>query len=200
MNFDETTETQDFDHFLPQRNSLLIRGLLLTATGAMLTVFSVVKPDVRIMSQSSSWLPMVAFVILISGVLACLDTYVARHSKEFYINLHIAILDTVFGILLLTELNKSAEKLILLAAAYLLVKGLFRVIAAVNVKFSHASAATLGGMLSAFLGLLLWQEWPSSSMWFICFCLSVDIMTRGWALFRFGVWLRAVHIARSLES
>lgn len=191
--------TLDFDHFLPQRNSLLIRGLVLTATGALLTLFSIVKPDVQIMSQSSSWLPMVAIVILATGLLACLDAYISRHSKEFYVNLQIAILDTVIGIFLLTELNKSAEKLILLAAAYLLIKGIFRVVAAMIVDFPHATSATLGGMLSVVFGTLLWQEWPSSSMWFICFCLSADVMTRGWALIRFSVWLRRLHKTRMQE-
>lgn len=194
-----TETTQNFDHFLPQRNSLLIRGLLLVTSGSVLTILSAVKPDVHIMSQTSSWLPLVAFVILAAGMLACLDAYISRHSKEYFINLQIAILDSVVGIMLLAELNKSAEKIILLAAAYLLIKGIFRLFAAITVDFSHASSATLGGLFSVVLGLLLWQEWPSSSMWFICFCLSADIMTRGWALVRFGVWLRAVH-KRKLES
>lgn len=180
----------NFDHFIPQRNTLLVRGLVLTVAGGLLTLFSLLIPDVRIMFQNSSWLPMVAIVIVASGVFSGLDAVFWRHSKEFYTNLQIAVLDSVVGIVLLTELNKPAEKLILLAAAYLIIKGLFRVFAAYTVHFSHSSVATLGGLLSVILGVLLWQEWPSSSMWFICFCLSIDIMTRGWALTRFGIWLR----------
>lgn len=197
MNVNETP--QDFDHFLPQRNSLLIRGLFLATTGSLLTILSVFESGVKIMSQTSSWLPMVAFVILAAGLLASLDAYVSRHSKEFFINLQIAILDTVVGTIFLTDLNKSAEKLILLAAAYLMIKGIFRIFAAITVHFSNARSATLGGMFSVVLGVLLWQEWPWSSMWFICFCLSADIMTRGWALVRFGVWLRAQHKIKSQD-
>ncbi|MGR8997921.1 MAG: DUF308 domain-containing protein [Gammaproteobacteria bacterium] len=198
MNLTETSK--EFDHFLPQRNTLLIRGLLLTLAGSILTIFSVFKPDVRIMSQTSSWLPVVALVILAIGLLASLDAYISRHSKEFYINLQIAVLDTVIGIFLLSELNRATERLILLAAAFLLIKGIFRVFAAITVHFPHATSAILGGTLSIILGILLWQEWPSSSMWFICFCLSADIMTRGWALVRFGVWLRALYKTRNQES
>lgn len=180
----------EFDHFLPQRNSLLARGLFLTVTGTVLTVLSVIEPDVRIMSQSSSWLPMVGFVVLLTGLFACLDAYRSRHSKEFYIHLQIAVLDTVVAIILLNELNKSSEKIILLAAAYLMIKGIFRIFAALTVHFSHSNSAILGGAISFILGMVLWQEWLSSSMWFICFCLSADTMTRGWALFKFGLWLR----------
>ncbi|MBL6986270.1 MAG: hypothetical protein ISR72_04340 [Methylobacter sp.] len=191
---------QNVDYFLPQRNTLLIRGLVLTVTGSLLIVFSIVAPDVKIMSQSSAWLPMVAFVILLTGLLACLDTYILRHSKEFFVNLQIAVLDTVIGVFLLTELNRSEERIILLAAAYLLIKGIFRVFAALTVAFINANTAVSGGLLSVFLGVLLWQGWPSSSMWFICFCLSVDIMTRGLALTRFGLWLKGQYKIKETEN
>ncbi|MCK9606976.1 MAG: hypothetical protein M0R33_11085 [Methylomonas sp.] len=187
----QTDGLTDFDHFLPQRNTLFVRGLVLTVSGGLLTLFSLLIPDVRIMFQNSSWLPMVAIVILASGAFSCLDAVFWRHTKEFYTNLQIAVLDSIVGIMLLTELNKPADKLIMLAAAYLMIKGLFRVFAGYAVHFSHFNVAIFGGMLSVFLGILLWQEWPLSSMWFICFCLSIDIFTRGWALTRFGVWLKA---------
>ena len=106
-------------------------------------------------------------------------------------NLQIGVLDTVVGLIILTELNKSEDKLLLLVSAYLLIKGIFRILAAYSVHFSHFNIATLGGLISVILGMLLWQEWLGKSMWFICFCLSIDIMTRGWALTWFGIWLKA---------
>ena len=180
----------DFDHFLSQRNTLFVRGLVLSIAGVILTTLSVLVPNVRIMYQNSSWLPIVAMVILGTGVLACLDAFLWRHTKEFYINLQIGALDTVVGLMILTELNKTADKLILLASAYLLIKGIFRILAAYSVHFSHFTVATFGGLVSVIMGMVLWQEWLGTSMWFICFCLSIDIMTRGWALTRFGIWLK----------
>ena len=190
---DQSDSSVKYDHFVNQRNSLFVRGLVLTITGVILTLLTLVEPNVRIMSQNSSWLPMVAFVILIAGLFASLDAYLWRHSNEFFINLQIAVLDVTVGMILLNELNKAADKLILLVAAYLMIKGVFRIVAAYAVHFSHFSVATFGGLLSVVMGVLLWQEWPLSSMWFICFCLSVDIMTRGWALIRFGLWLKTQH-------
>ena len=181
----------NFDHFLSQRNTLFVRGLILSIAGISLTTLSVLVPDVRIMSQSSSWLPIVALVIFGTGILACLDALLWRHTKEFYVNLQIGVLDTVVGLIILTELNKSEDKLLLLVSAYLLIKGIFRILAAYSVHFSHFNIATLGGLISVILGMLLWQEWLGKSMWFICFCLSIDIMTRGWALTWFGIWLKA---------
>ena len=97
------------------------------------------------MSQSSSWLPIVALVILLSSLMAWMDTYILRNSKEFFINLHIAVVDFIVGLILLNELNKSADRLILLAAAYLSIKGLFRIFAANNLEFSDDYSAISGG-------------------------------------------------------
>lgn len=187
----------NFDHFLSQRNTLFARGLVLSVAGVLLTTLSVLVPGVRIMYQNSSWLPVVAMVILGTGILACFDAFLWRQSKEFYVNLQIGILDTVVGLIILTELNKTADKLILLASAYLLIKGIFRILAAYSVHFSHFTVATFGGLVSVLMGMVLWQEWLGASMWFICFCLSVDIMTRGWALTRFGIWLKTQHKLRN---
>jgi len=180
----------DFDHFLSQRNTLFVRGLILSIAGIALTTLSILVPDVRLMHESSSWLPIVAFVILGTGILACMDALVWRRTKEFYVNLQVGVLDAVVGLIILTELNKSVDKLLLLVSAYLLIKGIFRVLAAYRIHFSHFNIATLGGFISVILGMVLWQEWLGKSMWFLCFCLSIDIMTRGWALTWFGIWLK----------
>lgn len=195
-----TESKADFDHFLPQRNTLFARGLVLSIAGVALTTLSVLVPDVRMMSESSSWLPIVALVIFGTGILACLDAFLWRHDKEFYVNLQIGVLDTVFGLIILTELNKSADKIILLVSAYLLIKGIFRILAAYSVHFSHFNVATLGGFVSVAMGMVLWQEWLGQSMWFICFCLSIDIMTRGWALTWFGIWLKTQYKLKNQQS
>jgi len=190
----------NFDHFLSQRNTLLVRGLILSIAGVALTTLSVLVPDVRMMYESSSWLPIVSLVILGTGILACLDAFLWRHTKEFYVNLQIGVLDAVFGLIILTELNKSADKLILLVSAYLLIKGIFRILAAYSVHFSHFNVATFGGIISVVMGMVLWQEWLGQSMWFICFCLSIDIMTRGWALTWFGIWLKTQYQLKNPSS
>ena len=33
--------------------------------------------------------------------------------------------------------------------------------------------------MSAILGLLLWNSWPSSGLWFIGFCVGIDLIAEG---------------------
>lgn len=192
-----TKSSRNFESFLPQRTAILVRGLLMTFTGLLLMIFSAIHPEVKIMSQLSAWLPVVAIAMLAIGLFECLDVYISRHSQDFFTNLQLALFDTVVGIIILSELNKSHERLILLVATYLLVKGAFRFLASTAGEFPYSTSAKVGGAISVILGLLLWQEWPFSSIWFICFCLSIDIATRGWALTRFGMWLNHIHNSRA---
>ncbi len=180
----------EYDDFISQRHTIYLRGLGLSIVGLFLTLFSLIKPDVYLLSGDNSWLPLIAIVIIITGLMEAFDAFLFRQRKEFYLNLQLAVFDTVFGWFFLTELNKSVDKLMLLAAAFLVIKGLFRVIAAYAVRFPNHIVATVGGAISVGLGILLWQEWPFKTIWFICFALSLDLTTRGWALFRFGNWLK----------
>ena len=189
------TRAEDFDQFLPQRKLILIRGLLMMVVGGLLTLMTLLallNPDTAIMSLSNAWLPLVAIFIIVIGLMECIDTFVTRHSKEFFFNLQFAIIDIVIGFFLLFEQEREPDRIILLVAAFLLIKGIFRVIAAYSVKFPNAASATTGGLISILLGIMLWQQWPSTSFWFISLCLCIDIVTRGLALTRFGLWLRAL--------
>ncbi|MDT8407861.1 MAG: hypothetical protein RQ715_11490 [Methylococcales bacterium] len=187
----------EYNDFLPQRHTIWVRGLALTGVGLLLTFFSLLKPDVYLLSGDNSWLPLIAIVIMITGFMEGLDALLFRQRKEFYLNLQFAVFDTVFGLFFLTELNKTTDKIMLLAAAFLVIKGLFRLLGAYMVRFPNHISAIVGGAISIFLGVLLWQEWPFKSLWFICVALSLDLATRGWALYRFGVWLKQLGSPKS---
>ncbi|MGR9115489.1 MAG: HdeD family acid-resistance protein [Gammaproteobacteria bacterium] len=195
----QKAHTEDFDQFLPQRKAILIRGILMMLVGSLLTfmtLLTLANPDTAIMSLTNGWLPIVAIFIIIIGFLECIDTFMTRHSKEYFFNLQFAIIDIVVGFFLLFEQEREPSRIILLVAAFLLIKGIFRVVAAYSVQFPNATSATTGGLISISLGIMLWQQWPSTSFWFISLCLCIDIVTRGWALTRFGIWLKALEKKR----
>ena len=193
------TNTEDIDQFLPQRKLILMRGVLMTIVGCLLTLMTlltVINPDTTIMSLPNGWLPIIAIFIIVIGFLEGIDTFMTRHSKEFFFNLQFAIIDIVVGFFLLFEQEREPDRIILLVAAFLLIKGIFRVMACYSVKFPNAASATTGGMISILLGMMLWQQWPSTSFWFISLCLCIDIVTRGWALIHLGLWLKAIERTR----
>lgn len=178
-----------YSQFIPQKTLIYLRGFFMLLLGGLISAASIIAPGVYILSGPNGWLPVAAMILISVGLLECYDTFISRHSERFVVNLQFAIMDTVFGAIILFELHYDAFKLSILIAAFLVAKGLFRFIAAYAGHFPHSKSTLIGGIISFLLGMLLWVRWPSTSVGFVSFCLSADIALRGWALINFGWWL-----------
>lgn len=182
-----------FDNLVALRKLILLRGWTMMLFGLLIGVLSILLPDIRIMSDVNSWLPLVALFLLLCGALEAFDAYLSKGSEEFLINLQLAILDTVVGIFMLFGMADDFTQFTMLVAAFMIIKGTFRVFAVSAVKMENSMKSTVvGGFISIGLGLMLWSQWPFSSAWFMSFCLCVEIGLRGWALSNFAVWLKTL--------
>jgi uncharacterized membrane protein HdeD (DUF308 family) len=176
--------------FYAHRYQILFRALIMAVLGAVFAIGSLLKADVRMMFGENAWLPLVAFVILIVGCLETIDAYLTRHSKAFLFNLHAALFDMIIGIFILFGLEDHIELLIPLVAAFMIAEGLFRSIAAKVIKLPNAISIIFGSIISVCFGLSLWTGWPTNMAWYVSFCLSVELMLRGWASILFALWLQ----------
>lgn len=182
-----TEDRSQFDHNW-QRH--LIQGCSILLLGLLLSLASLFNGDAVILGANFfSWLPACGVLILGFGLLECLDGYLAKQQRDFYHNVHVGILDVVVGGLLLVGLNKTAEQLIPLIAAFLMVRGGVRFSLSRALKLENLSAS-ICGLLSILLGILLWLRWPTAESWFTAFSLSAEIAFRGWAAMMFALWLR----------
>jgi hypothetical protein len=183
---------KEFSQFLPQRFYIFIRGWIMLIFGSFLSIFSLLAPNVQIMTVDTGWLPVASFMIILIGLLECFDTYLSKQTNRFIINLQFAVMDTVFGVVFLFVLGYGYE-FSFFVVLYLLVKGIFRVFAASIGGFPHRKTTIIGGMISTVLGILIWIMLPSAlPIGFISFCLCFEIALRGLALLRFATWLREI--------
>jgi hypothetical protein len=183
---------KEFSQFLPQRFFIFIRGWIMLIFGSFLSIFSLLAPNVQIMTVDTGWLPVASFMIILIGLLECFDTYLSKQTNRFIINLQFAVMDTVFGVVFLFVLGYGYE-FSFFVVLYLLVKGIFRVFAASIGGFPHRKTTIIGGMISTVLGILIWIMLPSAlPIGFISFCLCFEIALRGLALLRFATWLREI--------
>lgn len=183
-------EQQELAQFLPQKSLIQLRGYILLGIGVLISLGSIIAPDVGMLSYKNAWLPVAAFVILLTGLVESLDTFISRNTTRFFVNLQFAILDTVVGLVLFFSLDYPAYKLSILIAVFLMVKGLFRVIGAYAGHFATTKQTMVGGAVSLLLGLLIWMQWPGEpSSAVLSFCLSLELALRGWALLRLADWL-----------
>jgi hypothetical protein len=68
--------------------------------------------------------------------------------------------------------------LTLLFAILFLAMGFFRLITSIWYRFPNWGGVALSGAVSIALGLMLWNPWPASRLWFIGLCLGAGWLGR----------------------
>ena len=97
----------------------------------------------------------------------------------FLLELLLAVLYFVAGVIIVSAPAGSALALTLVIAAYLLVGGIFRVVAAFSLRFRGSGWLAFSGVVAFILGLAVWQNWPATGLWFIGLCVGVELIVQG---------------------
>ena len=160
----------------------MFRGAMMFVLGSLLLIFTVLEPNMKMLGESASWLPFASTLILVFGILRCLDAFASDSNALFLMNMQAGIIDTVCGFVILTNLQEESVALSLLIASYLFIQGLFRSILTFSIEITNSNSIRISGYISVLLGIMIWMNWPFSSLWCLSFALSVEITTRGWAL------------------
>jgi uncharacterized membrane protein HdeD (DUF308 family) len=84
----------------------------------------------------------------------------------------------------------GALSLTLLLAAFFMVGGILRIVAAVSFRFPGRGWAVFGGLVTLVLGAMIWSEWPTSSIWVIGTFVGIDLIFDGWSLVMTGMAAR----------
>lgn len=170
---------------------LLLQGIVIGFMGGTLGLASVSSPDAVILNaREFSWLPMCGMVILSLGIVECLDAFLAKEMRDFLQNLQVGVLDAVIGGLILFGISGTPQRLSLMIAAYLIVRGIVRIVLVYALHLPNALSTAFGGLVSVVLGIMVFVEWPSTASWFLALCLNVEISFRGWAICMFALWVR----------
>jgi uncharacterized membrane protein HdeD (DUF308 family) len=159
-----------------------LRGSAMILIGVIIAILSLVSPDVYMLGEHASWLPVIGFIVLLVGILRCVDGLASETAQGYLFNMQGGILDIVVGFLVFFS-NDSTDvnNVNLLIVGYLLTQGIYRNVLLSVAEIRNPLSNRVTGAVSIILGILIWIDWPTS-MWFIAFSLSVDISFRGWVL------------------
>ena len=158
-----------------------IQGKAMIFIGGGLAILSIVSPNVYMLGQNASWVPVIGIIVLLVGIMRCLDGLASETAQGKLYNMQGGILDVVVGFLVVFSTNDEVNYLNLLIVGYLLTQGLYRNILLSVAKIRNPLPNRVTGLISIILGIMIWIDWPAS-LWFLAFSLSVDISFRGWAL------------------
>ena len=159
----------------------LIFGIVLIAIGVM----AIGQAFVASLASMS----LLGWLVIVSGLVQALLAFRVRNWSGFFLHLLGGVLEIVVGFLIVAAPLSAAIALTLLLAVYLLVGGLFRMIATLFIRFPGSGWGVLGGLISFLLGLALWQQWPTSGLVFVGTCVGVALILHGasWIAFALGI-------------
>ena len=80
----------------------------------------------------------------------------------------------------------------MVVAAFLVVAGLFRIVAALSLRLPNWGWQLLRGFVTLLLGVLIYRAWPFSGLWVIGLFVGIEMIFYGWAWIMLALEVRAV--------
>jgi uncharacterized membrane protein HdeD (DUF308 family) len=131
-------------------------------------------------------------LILLGGIGETVGAFWCRGWSGFFLHLLSGVLSIVIGVLFLRAPVGAVLALTLLVACFLLVGGIFKIVAALSYRFSAWGWPLVSGVIDVILGVMIWQEWPASALWVIGLFVGINLVFRGFNWIAFGLALRTL--------
>src|SRR5499427_723408 len=152
----------------------LVLGIVLIVLGV------VAMGSVFVMTIASVF--FFGWILIVGGVMEVVHAFWHKRWGGFFLDLLTGILYVVAGWMMVTNPQESAILLTLLIAMFLVFQGVFRIVAALAVRYPRWGWVLVNGVISLVLGILIWRRWPVSALWVIGLFVGIEMLLNGWSL------------------
>jgi uncharacterized membrane protein HdeD (DUF308 family) len=167
----------------------LLLGLLLMIVGAVAISMNALTTLVTMI--------FLGWLLIVTGVFELFGAFTVREWGGFFLHLIGAALDLVLGYLFLAQPVQGAMVLTVLLAMVFFVGGAFRLIASISTQCPGWGWGLLSGAINVALGVLLLKQWPFDGLWFIGFCVGLELIFRGWFWIMLGMSLKRMPASKA---
>ncbi|MGZ4867956.1 MAG: HdeD family acid-resistance protein [Candidatus Angelobacter sp.] len=143
---------------------------------------------------------VLGWLLVISGVIEAVQAFRVRQWGGLFLHLIGGVLGILVGLLVVTHPVAGALAWTLLFASFFTVIGVFRLVAAIRLKFPNWGWAAFDGAITLGLGILLWIEWPWSGLWFMGLAVGISLMLRGWSYVMFALAIHSLPIPTQIRQ
>jgi uncharacterized membrane protein HdeD (DUF308 family) len=135
---------------------------------------------------------VLGMLILVSGIGETVGAFWCRGWSGFFFHLLSGVLSIVIGAFFLKAPIDALLTLTLLVACFLLVGGIFKIVAAASYRFATWGWPLVSGLIDVILGVMIWMEWPGSAFWVIGLFVGISLLFRGFNWIGLGLALRSL--------
>ena len=161
-----------------QRSRLAAKWWLFVGVGIVaivLGVVSVAAPLVATLTTAA----VLGYLLLFGGVVEVGTAFGAAKWSGFFLQVLVGVLHVFIGLLMVANPGLTAAAFTLMLAVFFLVGGTFRIILAISERFPAWGWVAFNGVVTLLLGILIWQQWPETSLWVIGTFVGIDLIVTG---------------------
>ena len=153
----------------------LLQGVLMVVAGVLALVYPLLA--------SVAMVYLLAWVLIISGVLQAIGLIGAPHVPHYWLQLISVVLAIVIGLLLLTQPESGLLIMTVLLIVFFMVEGISKVIFALTIRpFPNWGWVLASGFVGIVLAAYLWANMPVGAEWVLGFLLGIQLICEGAAL------------------
>jgi uncharacterized membrane protein HdeD (DUF308 family) len=153
--------------------------ILFLALGVVLIVVGTIAVAMPIVSSLASAV-VFGSLLLLGGIAQLVGAFWTRDWSGFFLSLLMGVIYVVLGVLFLRHPGDALMAMTMFLACALMVGGLFRVLGSAMYQFPHWGWTLVGGIINLVLGIMIWQQWPESSLLVIGLFVGIDLIFTGW--------------------
>jgi uncharacterized membrane protein HdeD (DUF308 family) len=131
-------------------------------------------------------------LLIMGGAFEAVGAFWCRGWSGFFLHLLSGVLSIVVGLMFLRAPVDALAALTLLAACFLMVSGIFKIVAAVSYRFAAWGWPLVSGVIDVLLGLLIWQDLPESALWVVGLYVGINLFFRGVNWIALGLAVRSL--------
>jgi len=150
----------------------LLLGVLLLVCGTLALAFPFIGSVVAISVLSA--------VLLVAGVAMLVGAFWAGKWSGFLVNILVGLLYLAAGFVVSEKPMVSILVVTIYVAVSFMVMGVFRILAALTIRFPQWGWTLLNGCVTFLVGLIIYRHWPTDAVWVIGLLVGLEMIFSGW--------------------
>jgi uncharacterized membrane protein HdeD (DUF308 family) len=134
---------------------------------------------------------VIAWLIALGGAFLFIHAFQSKGAGNIVWKLLVAILYLIVGIYFLMNPGIGVAGFTLALAAFFVAEGIFDLVAYFQNRMAGGAGwILLDGIVTLILGVLIWRQWPSSSVWVIGTLVGISMIMTGTTRLMIGLAAR----------
>ncbi|MEN6449453.1 MAG: HdeD family acid-resistance protein [Thermoguttaceae bacterium] len=179
--------SQEFQHLRSQWCWLLLFGVLLLICGTVAILYPILS--------TFATMVVLGIVLMVAGVATMINAFWAGKWSGTMLQLFIGTFYLVLGIVIKDLPFRAALAMTFIIAAFFIVTGGFRIVAALTVRFPFWGWSLLNGIVTFLMGVIIYRHFPETALWVVGLLIGIEMLFHGWTWIMVSLAVRRIPAA-----